>query len=300
MAAGEDVDRLHVGRLHRRGEGRGIERFGDGPDAARGVEVEMDLAERHGAPKGDAIGPLCWLTHVTAHLRANDPPNRRAKGSRPLSRFERRAGRSKANKRRVPHTWRVIPILAGLGTALFWAASTLTSSRAGRLIGATSTCAWMMCVGVLVAAPLAFVTGPVPALQPSILPWLAGSAIGGVVGILLTYRGLRLGKAGVVASLASTEGAIAAIFAVMAGEKLTLPVAVVLVMLAGGVAVVALAAGDAEPHEQGPEQVGANARPRSSARWPRSPSASRSSAPLSWARASICRSRPSCRSGSPE
>ncbi len=172
------------------------------------------------------------------------------------ARFKRLMGQlQKANKRRVPHTWRVIPILAGLGTALFWAASTLTSSRAGRLIGATSTCAWMMCVGVLVAAPLAFVTGPVPALQPSILPWLAGSAIGGVVGILLTYRGLRLGKAGVVASLASTEGAIAAIFAVMAGERLTLPVAIVLVMLAGGVAVVALASGDAESHEQGPDQV---------------------------------------------
>jgi len=112
-----------------------------------------------------------------------------------------------------------------------------------------------MVVGVAVAGPLALIDGRRPELTPSLLPWLAGSGIGGVAGLLLTYRGLRIGKVGVVAALASTEGAIAAVLAVVAGESLTLPVAIVLVMLAGGVALVAFAAGEAEAHEHGPEQV---------------------------------------------
>ncbi len=112
-----------------------------------------------------------------------------------------------------------------------------------------------MLVGVAVAGPLAFATGPLPEITPALLPWYAGSAIGGVVGILLTYRGFRMGKVGVVAALVSTEGAIAAALAVVAGEKLTLPVAIVLVILAGGVALVAFAAGDAETGEHNPDQV---------------------------------------------
>jgi drug/metabolite transporter (DMT)-like permease len=153
----------------------------------------------------------------------------------------------------VRHTAQVIAILSGLTAALFWAATTLTSSRAGRLIGATSTCAWMMLVGVAVAVPLALVTGPLPEITPALLPWLAGSSIGGVGGLLLTYRGLRLGKVGVVAALTSTEGAIAAVLAVVAGERLTLPVAIVLVLLAVGVAVVAFAEGDSEMTDHGPD-----------------------------------------------
>jgi drug/metabolite transporter (DMT)-like permease len=155
----------------------------------------------------------------------------------------------------VRHTSRMIAILSGLTAASLWAATTLTSSRAGRLIGSTSTCAWMMLVGVAVAVPMAVVTGPLPEITPALVPWLAGSSIGGVAGLLLTYRGLRLGKVGVVAALASTEGAIAAVLAVVAGERLTLPVAAVLVLLAVGVAVVAFAEGDAEMSDHG-----ANAR----------------------------------------
>ena len=48
------------------------------------------------------------------------------------------------------------------------------------------------------------------------------------LGLLLMYRALRIGKVGVVAPIASTEGAIAAVFSVALGEQLTVGVAVCL------------------------------------------------------------------------
>jgi drug/metabolite transporter (DMT)-like permease len=139
----------------------------------------------------------------------------------------------------------VIAILGGLGAAVMWATSTLTSSRSSRIIGPSSTVAWMMLIGLVCAVPLAAVSGPMPAVTPALGVWLVGSGVGGVVGLLLAYSGLRIGKVGVVSAITSTEGAIAAVFAVVAGEHLTIPVMAVLCVIAGGIATVAFATGDA-------------------------------------------------------
>jgi drug/metabolite transporter (DMT)-like permease len=138
----------------------------------------------------------------------------------------------------------MIAIFGGLGAAFLWAGANLTSSRAGRLIGASSTVAWMMLVGVFIAGPLALLSGPVPPITTELAFWVAGSSLGGVIGLLLVYRGLRFGKVGVVTALASTEGAIAAMIAVIAGEHLTLPVVVMLCVIVAGIAIVAFATGD--------------------------------------------------------
>ena len=136
-------------------------------------------------------------------------------------------------------------ILGGLAAAVLWAAANLTSSRSGRLIGAASTLGWMMLVGLIMATPLALASGPLPPLTPALAVWLAGSGLGGAIGLLFLYRGLRVGHVGVVTALASTEGAIAAVIAVVAGERLTVPVVVMLCVIAAGIATVALATGDA-------------------------------------------------------
>ena len=144
----------------------------------------------------------------------------------------------------------MIAILGGLGAAFMWAAANLASSRSSRLIGASSTVAWMMLIGLAVTAPLAPFSGPVPPITPTLAMWLAASGLGSVIGLLLVYRGLRIGKVGAVLALASTEGAIAAVIAVVAGERLTIPVALVLAIIAIGIATVALASGNAaEPSE---------------------------------------------------
>jgi drug/metabolite transporter (DMT)-like permease len=146
----------------------------------------------------------------------------------------------------------MISILGGFGAATFWAAANLASSRSSRIIGPSATVAWMMLVGLAVSAPFALAAGPMPPITPSLAVWLTASGVGGVIGLLLVYRGLRIGKVGVVLALASTEGAIAAVFAVVAGENLTVPTAVVLGVIAIGVATVALAGGSAgEPAQTG-------------------------------------------------
>jgi drug/metabolite transporter (DMT)-like permease len=150
----------------------------------------------------------------------------------------------------------MIAILGGLGAAIMWGSATLTSSRAGRLIGPNSTVAWMMLVGVLLATPLALASGPLPAVTPTLAVWMVGSAAGSVIGLLVVYHALQFGKVGVVSALASTEGAMAAVFSVIGGEKLTMPVLVVLIVLAGGVAIVAFATGEVEAHlAADPERV---------------------------------------------
>jgi len=113
----------------------------------------------------------------------------------------------------------------------------------------------MMAVGLLVATPLALASGPIPAMTPNLVLWMAGSGLGGVIGLLLVYRGLSLGKVGVVAALASTEGAIAAVVSVIAGESMTIPVAALLCVIAGGIAVVAFLNGTADAAATGAADV---------------------------------------------
>ena len=139
----------------------------------------------------------------------------------------------------------MIAILGGLSAAFLWAAANLASARSSRLIGASSALAWMMLVGLVVTAPLAPFAGPLPQVTPALAFWLAASGLGSVIGLFFVYRGLRIGKVGPVLAIASTEGAIAAVVAVIAGERLTIPVALMLVVIAVGIAVVALATGDA-------------------------------------------------------
>jgi len=159
----------------------------------------------------------------------------------------------------------MIAIFGGLGAAALWATANLASSRSSRMIGASSTVAWMMLVGLAVTTPFALVSGPLPEITPTLALWLTASGFGGVVGLMFMYRGLRIGKIGVVLALASTEGAIAAIISVVAGETLTLASALVLGVIAIGVAIVALAGGEAaEAAEDEPDST-PSARPMTAA-----------------------------------
>ena len=67
--------------------------------------------------------------------------------------------------------------------------------------------------------PVAAAT-PLPAAAPGALfvPALAGAAT--IVGLLLAYTGYTIGAVGVVSTIASTEGAIAAVISVVAGQQL--------------------------------------------------------------------------------
>ena len=126
-------------------------------------------------------------------------------------------------------------ILGGLGAALVFAAVTLCNSRSSRMIGAGPLLAWVMLIGLAITAPLVVLEGIPAGLDREATTWLAVAGVGNVVGLLLAYAALRSGKVGIVAPLVSTQGAIAAVIAVIAGESLSSAAAVALAAIACGI-----------------------------------------------------------------
>jgi drug/metabolite transporter (DMT)-like permease len=133
----------------------------------------------------------------------------------------------------------MIAVLGGLGASLCFAASALCASAASRKIGASSTLAWVMTAGlVLVAPPTAVVaTARWPSL--STVGLLAIIGLSNVGGMWIEYIAFRRGKVGVVTPIASTEGAVAALIAVIAGLHLAVHTAVLLIVVTAGVVLAA-------------------------------------------------------------
>jgi len=138
------------------------------------------------------------------------------------------------------------PILAGAVTAVAYAISTLTSARSSRLAGPGPTVAGVMVVGTLLLLPIALVLTPVratPVVPAStfVLAAIAGGA--NVGGLLLAYAAYRIGTVGVVSTIGSTEGAIAAVISVAAGQALAAGSGPALVLVAIGVVLAATGGG---------------------------------------------------------
>jgi len=129
----------------------------------------------------------------------------------------------------------MIAVLGGLGAALAWACTMLTASRASPLIGSWSTLAWVMLTGLLVVGPITLAQGKPESLDGGAVTWLAIAGLGNITGLLLVYTGLRIGKVGVVGPISSSEGAVAAVIAVLAGETLGVWTGVALLIVAVGV-----------------------------------------------------------------
>jgi drug/metabolite transporter (DMT)-like permease len=138
----------------------------------------------------------------------------------------------------------VLAIIGGLGAAVAWAATTLVAARATRLIDVRSLLATVMAVGLLISAPAAAISGIPHGIGGSTIAWLALSGLGNVVGLLATYSALRIGKVGMVAPITSSEGAVAAVIAVIAGESLSAGTGATLAVVAVGVMLAARARAD--------------------------------------------------------
>jgi drug/metabolite transporter (DMT)-like permease len=129
----------------------------------------------------------------------------------------------------------MIAVLGGLGAAVAWTVTALAATQASRRIGVASTLAWVMLVGLAVVAPAAALEGLPAELDSAAAGWLVLAGAGNVLGLGLEYAGLRAGKVGLVIPIVSTEGAIAAAFAVVAGEHLSPPLAAALATVTVGV-----------------------------------------------------------------
>jgi drug/metabolite transporter (DMT)-like permease len=137
----------------------------------------------------------------------------------------------------------MLAILGGLGAAVAFATATLCSSRSTRMVGAAPVLGWVMVVGLVAVLPL-LLLGPGPgSLDRATLGWLTLGGVGNAGGLLLAYRALSLGQVGVVAPIVSTEGAITAVIALLAGESLSVAAGATLAVIAGGI-VLSTAGGD--------------------------------------------------------
>ena len=166
----------------------------------------------------------------------------------------------------------ISPILAGSVTAVAYAVSTLGSARSSRLAGAVPAVAGVMLVGTILLLPVAVFVTPIPADPPvpaSALVWATLAGAANVGGLLLAYAAYRLGTVGIVSTIGSTEGAVAAVISVLAGQALAPGSGPALVLVVIGVVLAATSGG----HEL--EEASAIAGAQSSGR-PGSPAPPRS------------------------
>jgi drug/metabolite transporter (DMT)-like permease len=129
----------------------------------------------------------------------------------------------------------MLAIVGGLGAALVFAVVTLCNARSSRMIGPGPLLGWVMLIGLVILVP-PVALGDVPdGLDRDAIAWLAVAGVGNVVGLLLAYAALRSGKVGIVAPVVSTQGAIAAAVATVAGDRLAPGSAALLAAVAIGV-----------------------------------------------------------------
>jgi drug/metabolite transporter (DMT)-like permease len=141
----------------------------------------------------------------------------------------------------------MLAILGGFGAAVGWAVSTLCTSRASRMMAPSSVVAWVALVGLAAIAPFVLAEGVPAKLDAGAAGWLLLSGAGNVSGLMLAYRAFREGAVVLLAPLISTEGAIAALLAIIAGERVSAGTAVALAVIAAGVALAAFHSGASHP-----------------------------------------------------
>jgi len=135
----------------------------------------------------------------------------------------------------------LIAVLGGLVAALCFGTATLCSSRVSLAVGPTTTLAWVMAVGFFVSLPAVAITWPDGGPSGEASARLAAGGCLVVVGLFSVYAAMRRADVSLVAPIVGTEGAIAAVIAVLAGEQLHAGVGVALAVI--GVGVVLAAAG---------------------------------------------------------
>lgn len=121
-----------------------------------------------------------------------------------------------------------------------FAASSLLSSRAVKIISPWSVVAWMMLVGLIVTVPFVLWSGVPNDLTGENVGWLLATGIGNVIGIVLVAMAFRIGKVGIIAPVVATEGALAAVIAALLGESIAPIVGFLLLVIVCGVVLAAI------------------------------------------------------------
>jgi len=150
----------------------------------------------------------------------------------------------------------MIAVIGGLCAAVAWAATTMCYSRASKTLPSASVIALAMLVGFVVTAPAALIAGFPDDLDSGTIGLLLLAGAANLGGLLLVVTALRAGQVSIVAPIVSTEGAIAAVLAIIAGEAISPGAGVTLALVAAGIVLAS-----AGTHEEVIEET-AERRPR--------------------------------------
>ena len=138
----------------------------------------------------------------------------------------------------------LIAFAGGLGAAFCFTVSALCASSSSRQIGAASSLAWVMSLGLcMLVVPLA-IAGHPGGLSHRTIALLCLAGITNILGLLLEYVVMRRVAVGIVTAIASTEGMMAAVLSSIFGAPLQTSTIVILVVITAGVV---LAAAHFEP-----------------------------------------------------
>jgi drug/metabolite transporter (DMT)-like permease len=126
-------------------------------------------------------------------------------------------------------------ILGGIAASVCFAVSSLCASAATREVGPATTLAGVMAFGLLLVLPPTILLGDAGQLSASTIGLMVLIGATNVIGLRIEYLALRRGKVGVVIPIVSTDGAIAAVIAVLVGLQLGARTAALLLVISAGV-----------------------------------------------------------------
>jgi drug/metabolite transporter (DMT)-like permease len=127
-----------------------------------------------------------------------------------------------------------VGMVLGLLTALLWGASALIGAPGARALGPLASTVWVQLTGLAIAVPLALAAGPPHGPASA---WIAAavSGLAYVGGGALWTLGVTRGDVGLVTMLISTDGSVAALFAIILGERIAGQVVVPLLIVTTGI-----------------------------------------------------------------
>src|SRR4051794_23415257 len=112
------------------------------------------------------------------------------------------------------------------------------------MIGGPSVLAGVMTIGLLFSTAMIALSAAPDDVTGTTLAMLVTTGVANLVGLLLIYAALQVGKVSIVAPISSTEGAIAAVLAIVAGEQIGVGSGLMLAVVAVGIALASMSSDD--------------------------------------------------------
>jgi drug/metabolite transporter (DMT)-like permease len=114
------------------------------------------------------------------------------------------------------------------------------------MIGGPSVLASVMTIGLLFSIPMIALSDRPDDVSGTTFGMLVAAGATNICGLLLIYAALQVGKVSIIAPISSTEGAIAAVLAIVAGEQIGIGSGLMLAVVAIGIALASISDGESQ------------------------------------------------------